>query len=271
MPTDAQIQAAAAAAAEKANGGKFNDPLFYNPEHQKFWRDVVSSALNAPAAATGTSAKQTSKVSLKEVQEFSEHCVYIRSVFLFATRILRNSDESERKILDAIAPRFFDDIGKVFAEFVVNAACRITDSAFDRRGNENFTVELFLNSVPRGSETHKQLDGLCQRMQKLRDIVLPARHKLGAHADRAVIQKGEPLGAASWHEWDDFWAALRDFVRILNEEKTGYPFDIEAAGVMGDAEMLLKALKQSQYFEALLKSEDRAVKDACLKVAMPTS
>lgn len=45
--SEEQIDRAAAAAAEKANGGRFLDPLFYAPEHREFWREVVKAALQA--------------------------------------------------------------------------------------------------------------------------------------------------------------------------------------------------------------------------------
>lgn len=48
--TEAQIEAAATVAAEKANGGRFTDPLFYKPEHQQFWREVVKTALETAAS-----------------------------------------------------------------------------------------------------------------------------------------------------------------------------------------------------------------------------
>jgi hypothetical protein len=85
----------------------------------------------------------------------------------------------------------------------------------------------------------------------------------------ADISKGKPIGAATWEEWDDFWYALRDFVCILNEETTGQPFEIDAAGVVGDAEMLLKALKQSQHFDQLFKSNDPTIVKACIDLALP--
>jgi hypothetical protein len=258
MWTESQIEAAAAAAAEKANGGKFTDPLFCKPEHQKFWREVIRVAFDAAEA-----------VSPKEVEEFSAHCVYIRSVYTFMMRVWRDSDDAERKVMEAIAPFFFEDMGKVLSEFLVIAACRITDPANDRRGNQNFTLELFSRSFPLDSETFKHLETIRQRMNMLRSKILPARNKLGAHADRAVILKGEPLGAANWQEWDDFWSALADFVRILNEQTTGKPFEIDAGGVLGDAETLLKALFNSQYFEKLLRSNDPAVRNACVVVAFP--
>ena len=157
--------------------------------------------------------------------------------------------------MEAVAPLFFEDMSKVLSEFLVIAACRITDPASDRRGNQNFTLELLTNSFPRDSEAFNKFNALCQRMMKLRTKILPARNKLGAHVDRAVILKGEPLGAASWKEWDDFWSALQDFVRVVNENTTGNPFEIGASGVLGDAETLIKALFNSQHFEALLKSE----------------
>jgi hypothetical protein len=150
--------------------------------------------------------------------------------------------------MEAIAPLFFEDIGKVLGDFIVIVACRITDQADAGRGRQNFTAELFVNSFPPESEAFKQLDALHKRMQRHRKIIEPARNKLGAHADRDVILKGEPLRAGSWDDWSDFWSALADFVRILNEQTFGKPFEIDAAGVLGDAEMLLKALGQRQHF-----------------------
>jgi hypothetical protein len=143
-------------------------------------------------------------------------------------------------------------------------------AAAEKANGSKFTaVELFAKSFASGPETYKQLDALHQRMKKLRAKILPARHKLGAHADRDVIRKGRLLGKASFEEWDDFWSALRDFVRILNEKTTGKPFEIDAGGVFGDAEMLIKALGQSRHFETLLNGSDKAVADACLKLALP--
>jgi hypothetical protein len=220
-------------------------------------------------AGDAEAAKPKPIVSPKEVEEFRDHCVYIRSVYLFLTRIWRDSDAEERNMMVATAPSFFEDIGKVLGEYLVIAACRMTDAEDAGRGRQNFTVELFANSFPPDSDAFKKLHNLRGRMEKLRTKILPARHKLGAHADRDVIRKGEPLPGGSWEDWSDFWSALADFVRVLNEQTFGKPFEIEAGGVLGDAEMLLKSLKQSQHFEALLKGDDASVRDACLKLALP--
>jgi hypothetical protein len=264
MWTDVQVSAAAAAAAEKANGGKFSDPLFYKPEHQTFWREVVRTALEA--AGSKPIPPEPPKATIEEIDTFSAHCVYIRSVYTLAMRIWRDTNDTERKTMEGVAAIFFEDVGQVLTEFLVNCACRITERAVDGQGNQNLTVELFLRNFPADSETYKQLGGLNQRMKKLRTKILPARNKLGAHADREVIRKGKPLGAASWQEWDDFWSALEQFVRILNEKAKGTPFEIKANGVLGDAESLLKALRESQHFEALISSKDAAVQKACHEI-----
>ena len=272
MPTEQQIDAAAAAAAEKANGGKFSDPLFYKPEQRGFWRDVVRTALLAAEAASAPGKKEPApNVSQKEVRDFTDHCVYIRSVYTFMTRIWKDSDADERKTMEAIAPLFFEDIGKVLGDFLVIAACRVTDPADAGGGKQNFSVELFANSFPRGSEAFKKLHEFRERMEKLRKIIVPVRNKLGAHADRDVIREGKTFAAGSWAEWMDFWSALADFVRLLNEETFGKPFEIDAGGVRGDAEMLLKSFGQSEHFETLLKGNDPKVKDACLKLALPAA
>jgi hypothetical protein len=266
MWTDKQIGAAAAVAAEKANGGKFTDPLFYAPEHKKFWREVVRTALEA--ASPPPPSKKPDPVTNKEIEDFSGHCVYIRSVYLFAIRLLRDCNEQEMASMKAIAPSIFDDLTQVLSDYLVIAACRVTDPALDVRKNESFTVELFVNDFASDPETQKEFDALHQRMKKLRKIILPARHKLAAHVDRDTIRAGKPLAAATWQEWDDFWVALADFVRLLNEKRLGSPFEITAGNVIGDAEQLLKALKQSQHFETLLNGKDAKISDACVKLAL---
>jgi HEPN superfamily AbiU2-like protein len=202
-----------------------------------------------------------------DVKEFSAHCAYVRSVYILATRIWRDSDDKERALMEAISPSFFLDIGQVLAEYAVLSACRIADPANEGDKNENFTLEFFVNCFPPNSATFQQLDQLHQAMSKHRKKIKPARDKLVAHADRTAIRNGQPLGMATWQEWNEFWTALKDFVRLLNEKVLGTPFEIDVAGVSGDAEMLLKSLRQSHHFEKLLRSDNRTVQDACVNVA----
>lgn len=199
-----------------------------------------ATGAKSPDAATAT------EVSAKEVEEFSAHCVYIRSVYTFAVRIFKDIDEAEAKAMEAIAPVSYKNMSMVLSEFLVNATCRITEPAADRSGNANFTLELFVNSFAPHTQAYKLLEPLRQRIDTFRKKIVPARNKLAAHADRVVILKGEPLSTASWAEWDDFWSALREFVRVLNERTTGKRFEIDVPAMRDEAESLLKALHDPQ-------------------------
>jgi hypothetical protein len=112
----------------RSRGSKFSDPLFYAPKHKKFWREIVHAALDAAAKAP---VPKPAKATPDEVATFSSHCVYIRSVYLLMMRIWRDSNETERKTMEAVAPVFFEDVGQVLSEFLVNCACRVTERAAD--------------------------------------------------------------------------------------------------------------------------------------------
>jgi hypothetical protein len=278
MATTFDTEAEAQAVTAELNGAAGRRPhvRYVTERHREKWAVARQSERTywgwdeyITLASEDAMARQKSKVSPKEIKEFRDHCVYIRSVHTFATRLWRDSDDDERKMFEAICPLFFEDMGMVLGRYTVIAACRITDPVDAGRGRQNFTVELFTNSFPPESDAFKKLNELRQRMGKLRQAILPARNKLGAHADRDVIQKGGQLFAGSWEQWADFWKALADFVRVLNERTFGEPFEIDAAGVLGDAETLLKFLKQGQHFETLLNGSDDKVTEACLKLALP--
>jgi hypothetical protein len=182
-------------------------------------------------------------VSPEEVKLFAEHCVHIRSVYEYARRLFSESTDAEQAAMASVAPHFFEDLAQVFAEFVISAACRVTDPATDSRGNENFVVGLFTNAFVRIEPLHRQLTELQTRMEKHRSRIEKARHKLTAHADRETVKAGKPLATATWSEWDQFWKDLGAFVSLIHEHVLGSPFEIRAAMVRGDAEMVLKKLQ----------------------------
>jgi AbiU2 len=117
-------------------------------------------------------------------------------VFTLTTRIWRDSTD-ERGMMERISPSFFLDMGQVLAEYVVLAACRITDPA---NNGKNFTIEYFVDCFSPNSTKFHELEQLEQIMYKLRDKIKPARNKLVAHADSNAIRKGIPLGYATWQE-----------------------------------------------------------------------
>ncbi|KRR09981.1 hypothetical protein CQ12_06095 [Bradyrhizobium jicamae] len=182
-------------------------------------------------------------VSPDEVRLFANHCVYIRSIYEYARRLFSQSNEAERAAMKSVAPYFFEDLAQVFAEFVILAACRVTDPWTGRRGSENFVIELFTNAFVRVAPLHRKLTQLQSSMDEHRSRIEKARHKLTAHADRETIMSGEPLGAATWSQWEQFWKDLGDFVSLVHEQVFDSSFDIRAAMVRGDAEMVLKKLQ----------------------------
>jgi hypothetical protein len=113
----------------------------------------------------------------------------------------------------------------------------------DARGKENFVVGLFTSVFAKVVPLHSRLSELQSSMETHRGRIEKARHKLTAHADRETIKAREVLGAATWPEWDQFWRDLGTFVSLVHEHVLGSPFEIRAAMVRGDVEMVLKKLQ----------------------------
>ena len=164
MATTFDTEAEARAMAAELNGAAVRKPdvryvverhgkkwMIARQTQRKYWgwEEYITLA-SEQARPSGGNNKPSPKpaVSPKEVEEFRDHCVYIRSVFNFLARIWQDSNHGERKMMEAISPPFFEDIGKVLIEYVVIAACRITDPVDAGRGRQNFTVELFASSFP---------------------------------------------------------------------------------------------------------------------------
>ena len=172
LMTENEIEKAAAELAEKSNGGKWDDPRYYVASHKVYWRGQVAKTLPGKREALDmkVDSKQTA-VTPEEVKAFSSHCIFIRSVYVMGMRIWRDSNEAERKIMEAAAPHFFQDFSSVLGEFLVIAASRITDPAVDFKGNENFTVELLDRACPREDKRYVELEALRVQMNKLRDKI----------------------------------------------------------------------------------------------------
>jgi hypothetical protein len=182
-------------------------------------------------------------VSRDEIRLFAEHCVHIRSVFEYYVRIFAEGTDAEHAAMEEVAPRFFADLAQVFGEFAISSACRVTDPWLDKFGNKNLTVKFFTNILGRFVALHAQLLLLQARIEEHRDRIENARNKLTAHADLDTILSGEPIGAATWPQWHQFWEDLGEFVSLVHENVEGSPFDIRAAMVRGDAEMVLKKIQ----------------------------
>jgi hypothetical protein len=182
-------------------------------------------------------------VSPEEIKIFAEHCVHIRSVFEYALRLFAQSSRAERTAMENAAPLFFEDLAQVFADFAITSACRVTDDWIDYKGNKNLVIGHFTRAMSRYEKLHEQLSELQKSMEEHRGRIVPARNKLTAHADLETIMAGEPLGTATWPQWHRFWSDLGEFVSLVHEQVLGSPFEIRAAMVRGDAEIVLKKMQ----------------------------
>jgi hypothetical protein len=182
-------------------------------------------------------------VAPDEIKNFADHCVHIRSVFEYTTRIFRDSTDAERTAMESVAPHFFEDLGQVLGDFAVTSACRVTEPWIDSKGHKNLAVGLFTDALVRSETLHGKLTELQKRMEVHYARIEPARNKLTSHADLETIMANKRLGAATWPEWDQFWSDLGEFVSLVHEHVLGKPFEIRAAMVRGDAEILLKKIQ----------------------------
>src|SRR5690348_13831245 len=71
------------------------------------WDEFITCGSEDAVRSDQRNEKPKPTVSPNEIEEFRDHCVYIRSVYTLMMRIWRGSDDSERKMMDAISPLFF--------------------------------------------------------------------------------------------------------------------------------------------------------------------
>ncbi|WP_430649549.1 hypothetical protein [Bradyrhizobium murdochi] len=91
--------------------------------------------------------------------------------------------------------------------------CRVTDPWIDKFDSRNLTIGFFTNLLSRFERLHQRLTGLQASLEEHRERIKNARNKLTAHADLETIMAGEPIGAATWPQWHQFWEDLRSSSR----------------------------------------------------------
>jgi hypothetical protein len=68
------------------------------------WKAIMATV---GQGTTTSAAGRAPNAFHKDVEDFSGHCAYIRSVYILGTRIWRDSSDSQRKMMKSIAPSFF--------------------------------------------------------------------------------------------------------------------------------------------------------------------
>jgi hypothetical protein len=206
-------------------------------------------------------------VSKDDVDTFCNFCVFLRSIFRHSQILFEEGGNLRRELLQSVAPTFFGDMNHLLIEHLILKICKITDQ--ESFGHKNLTVKFLINNAD-FSTAPSELDRLKQladSMHAFRAKIVPARNKLIGHLDRHSVLEGKALGGAEKSEWNQFWLDLQEFLHILHKhyiDSNGH-FYLNGVGYLSDADTLVKALKESTYFRALL--EDTRFTQRCADAA----
>jgi hypothetical protein len=210
----------------------------------------------------------TPNVFKEDVEAFCAYCVSLRSLFCHFLILFEEGADLRRDLLKIVAPTFFGDLNLILREHLILQICKITDPE-QSQGNKNLTVKFLINNSD-FSAAPLQLDKLKQlsdSMHAFREKIVPARNKFIGHLDRHSVHDGKALGAADKKEWNQFWLDLQDFVHILDKRyiNPNSHFYLNDVAMLSDADTLIRALKQSTYFNELIK--DQTIGRKCGDVA----
>ena len=193
-------------------------------------------------------------VSKDDVKAFCDTCVLLRSLWRHY-QILFEGSNLKRELLQSIAPIFFGDIHALFVRHLVLEICKITDLV-GTMGRTNLTVKFLIeySDFSSAPNTLDRLKRLSDSMHAFRDKIVPARNRFIAHLDRESVQLGQSLGGASQEGWLQFWLDLEDFLHIMHKHYVdpNSNFYLNGIAQLSDAEMVVKSLKESTYFQTLL-------------------
>ena len=140
-------------------------------------------------------------------------------------------------------------------EHLILQICKITDGEFTGK-SRNLTTNFFVANAnfAQSPEKLKRLGDLAVSMETFRAHILPARNKTIGHLDLDASHRRQSLGKAPVKAWRQFWRDLQEFLAILNWRYVSkkHPFDLFDIHGLSDADQLIRALKESTYFRAIL-------------------
>ena len=226
-------------------------PYIFKFEYELVWAPPLGNVVKVK----NTMAAATSTVSAADVEAFSNFCVSLRSFWRHFQIVFEEGADLRRELLQSIAHTFFGDLNQLLIEHLILQICKITDPE-ESMGRKILTVKFLLNNSDFSTTPGEleKLKRLSESMHSFRAKIVPARNRLIGHLDRESVLLGEPLGGADKNEWNQFWLDLQDFLQIVHKryiDPKGH-FYLNGVARLSDADSLVKALKESTYFHALL-------------------
>ena len=198
-------------------------------------------------------------VTRTDVKKFVDHCVILRAFWTHYQTLFDGSD-LKRELLQSTAKTFFGDLNLMLIEHLILQICKLTDREITM-GSRNLTVQFLIKNSDYSKFPAElaKLNNIVARICKFRERILPARNKLIGHLDLEAALRRKSLGGVSLAAWRKFWLDLQEFVAIMHRRYVDLKVTFYLNGVRGisDAELLIKAMKESTYFRAAL--EDRAL------------
>lgn len=198
----------------------------------------------------------TGVVATKEdVRDFAAECLLLRSEWAHFVMLFKGS-KLKRELLEITAPKFFNDLYRLFVEHFVQHACRLTDNA-QTMGRKNLTVK-FLIEHSDFSTAPSRLDEvrrISESIHSFRDVIREARNRFISHLDLEAVRLGDPLGRASLDRWQQFWLDLQDFLDLMHRHHVdpNGRFELNGADTMSDAFSMLDALRHALLFDAVVR------------------
>jgi len=204
------------------------------------------------------------EVTRDDVTAFIDSCYWLQILYgHFKTLYVTESEEDKLKLqlLENTAHEFFKDIQYILIGQIILQVCKITDPENAPNKRKNLTTEFFLNNINWDVNAKEELQIYSERIQIFRRRIETARNRRVSHIDREAALSDKNLGGFIPGEFEKFLEDLEGFVGIVyNKCFEG----ICPLNVSPDTESLIKALKQSTYFEALTEMDH--VEPACYEV-----
>lgn len=150
---------------------------------------------------------------MAELQEavlaLRERCVWLQSCFDMFEGLFF-SGQARRDLMTSAAPAFFEELNVILIDYYIVLVCSITDPA-STMGRSNLTVKHLDEQMNVLGVSTPALRTLSAGLHRYRDLILLARNRSIAHADKETVLRNLVLGQTHRAEALAFFEFLHDY------------------------------------------------------------